>query len=603
MLTLEKGKRLSGIEFVARLVTGLVALVGLVGEVVWVVVGMVRASALSNKQFKGGYLVISSDLDWWRAFVFIGVLAALATLALAGMVVATGELRHETRGHGGTSRCVLAASAMVSLLSAIAFGLYLFYRGAQSAGHLTPFAGPQAGSLPHGEVAAGYAVAGLVAAMSIWELARWMRNSRLLELAAMVGLLVAASAAAGAVGMTHLRDINTMWSSAESPSPYYTWLSEHFVSHWLTPNGFVTIGRPPSCSAIHDCVAVGAVVSSPTERGTAIEVTRDDGRSWKVIVARGLPPNAVGLYSPFTCSGSRNCWLAPFGSPPKDIYGTNDGGHTWQPRSIGSELLMLSTDLVCPTSHACFAAPMGSRAAIYVTDDAGRTWQPSLYLGTGLAVRAIGCSDARHCLAAADKFGGGTSHWKIVATSDAGATWHVFNVPPGFTPDPFAGIACPGVDDCWMAGYRKDGSGGTVGLATSNIEMWHSFDNGLSWIPVDLPVNRFKASQASMLLSCGTPNVCYLAVAGMVADGRQVEVFATHDGGATWVSHLLVHRWHGLASLPPGQLACYGATDCWVGVLSGIGESLEMFHSVDAGAHWTAERFPRVPLTMIDSGH
>ena len=64
---------------------------------------------------------------------------------------------------------------------------------------------------------------------------------------------------------------------------------------------------------------------------TVVQVTGDAGRHWRSVVARGLPRRACAVTS-VTAADMQDAWVVARYGPGRDtaLYGTGDGGRTWQ---------------------------------------------------------------------------------------------------------------------------------------------------------------------------------------------------------------------------------------------------------------------------------
>ncbi|GAB3763481.1 photosystem II stability/assembly factor-like uncharacterized protein [Nocardioides ginsengisegetis] len=210
------------------------------------------------------------------------------------------------------------------------------------------------------------------------------------------------------------------------------------------------------------------------------------------------------------------------------VYRTTDGGRSWQDVSPpGSDGLMFrDVEARGDDEAVVLAIGPGDASRIYRTTDGGATWtaafvndDPDAFYDC-LAFYPGG----QRGLALSDPVDG---KFRILATEDAGRTWHV--LPSDGMPEAAgeAGFAASG--DCLVTVGRTAyfGSGGSA------ARVFRSDDHGLTWTATDSTIPAGEAAGV-FALAFRTPREG-VAVGGDFAEPAEGAV-ATTDDGTTWTS-------------------------------------------------------------------
>lgn len=116
-----------------------------------------------------------------------------------------------------------------------------------------------------------------------------------------------------------------------------------------------------SCADSSDCLAssrdVGSAATSLVGSvRTSLLASTDDGASWQLVDATGLPS---GLVTGLSCPDTSDCWAAGFAAPDGPglqgfLASTADFGGTWQQAQLPQGIAVVR-DVQCPTSTHCYA--------------------------------------------------------------------------------------------------------------------------------------------------------------------------------------------------------------------------------------------------------
>jgi len=220
-------------------------------------------------------------------------------------------------------------------------------------------------------------------------------------------------------------------------------------------------------------------------------------------------------------------WASGSGST---VLRTNDGGTTWQQRTITTDTLDFR-DIDAVNAETAYVLSIGNGPAsrIYKTSDAGATWtlqfkneNPKAFLD------AMSFWDADHGIVFGDSIDG---QLDILITENGGNTWSRLsspNLPPALPNEgAFAAsgtnIAVVGKSHAWI---------GTGAAAKSRV--LRTSDNGHTWQVSDTPV---AAGQSSGIFSIAFRDTKHGVIVGgdYTKEKEAVNNLAfTRDGGATW---------------------------------------------------------------------
>lgn len=190
--------------------------------------------------------------------------------------------------------------------------------------------------------------------------------------------------------------------------------------------GSITSHRMIACPTILVCYVYGTHGT-----GTAIAMTRDGGKSWRLLpgtnmLARsGIGP-AYDLARSVACPTVRVCYTADGDTRPACaickpsgiIFGTRDGGAHWHLLYLRRQRDFLVGSLVCPGTSVCYVVGVtGFNQArnefILTTKNAGQTWTKHMVP----AGQALACPSINVCYVAV-RFGRTSFR-----TRDGGTTW------------------------------------------------------------------------------------------------------------------------------------------------------------------------------------
>jgi photosystem II stability/assembly factor-like uncharacterized protein len=413
-----------------------------------------------------------------------------------------------------------------------------------------------------------------------------------------------------------------------------------------------------SCPDISTCI-----VHAPYEelfQVGHIYKTTDGGSSWTIVFSHG-----TGVYPPSTvyCSDVLNCAIfSTYG-----LYITADGGYNWtgfdnpvgsrvsciphEPSCVGTNdgvyitvdlgrswnkvANLPSTDsgeLLIPRAMSCltldYCVMIGFNGILLVTWDGGSSWLPYYRNVTSHWFYDISCSTRTDCVAVGEH--GiivrlvGASPWQfeesgvealynancptpaiciavgandgvgVILISHDGQPWQMNSID-GF--DSVSEIECPSSNKCVAIGHIDDSNGRPL-ISDDGGETWQ---NG--------PILQLDWGSS---LSCPTVLDCYLT-------GNPGIVFATHDGGQSWMelatgldtqirgiecptsSHCLGRgypawlfrtmdggqSWESFLYLAVHGISCISDQSCYAMVYNDYGPEIGIVFTDDFGTNWT----------------
>jgi photosystem II stability/assembly factor-like uncharacterized protein len=248
-------------------------------------------------------------------------------------------------------------------------------------------------------------------------------------------------------------------------------------------------------------------------------VTTDGGEHWR---AAQVPGAETLQFRDVEAVNARIAYLLSIGSGEESrIYKTTDGGQTWnlQFQNHNPAAFYDCFDFWSPKRGLTFSDAVGDRFPAIKTTN-GRTWQDignqlppaqpgeAAFASSGTCVNTLG---ERHAWIGT----AGAARARILATTDAGATWNAYLIPDGFTQGtPVSGIASVEFRDRF---HGILGGGDVVASTTPQVNVARSKDGGVTW-------------------ALTTPTPFTGAVYGLayVPNRLKQTVVATGPGGAAW---------------------------------------------------------------------
>jgi hypothetical protein len=289
---------------------------------------------------------------------------------------------------------------------------------------------------------------------------------------------------------------------------------------------------------------------SDPSHGPALQLSGDGGRSFSTVC---LPVSGQGEVGGVARQPGRT-WVVGSSSSAAFAAVTSDGATTWTLGRLPVGLVSLGdVDFVNGDRGWAVGSLNGSdreSGAIVVTSDGGATWQYQA-LPVDAALSSVDFTDGRHGVAA----GVGRQGPVILTTSDGGASWKVASLPAEVGPTGVvrdvvllgeagfavgdAGILASfdggdswevrmGGECClWSLSFLDPDHGWAAG-GTSGGEVYRTSNGGWTW-------ERQAAVPGPSLRSVSFAD----ALRGYAVSDRRPCLYATEDGGSTWVGRRL----------------------------------------------------------------
>ena len=119
---------------------------------------------------------------------------------------------------------------------------------------------------------------------------------------------------------------------------------------------------------------------------------------WGVQKHYPLPMRLYGV----SCPTTSDCWAVggTDGYGPATVFATSDGGISWTPQSVPSDIGVLD-GISCPTTSNCWAVGDGdtSLPTVIATTNGGGTWVEQSLPSNFYIVRALDCPTTSDCFA------------------------------------------------------------------------------------------------------------------------------------------------------------------------------------------------------------
>lgn len=280
-------------------------------------------------------------------------------------------------------------------------------------------------------------------------------------------------------------------------------------------------GLSIACPTRNKCLAIGFwfLLSSQSNLPLPIWRSEDGGLNWTV-TSVGVPGGEGSMPHALACMNASDC-AAISGAA---LIATRDGGTHWKVivNRASTALLNPTGVMSCPTSRDCIAVlstfvninAAGTKTRLLTTvtstKDGGLTWTSKTVVGLPSELESLACWDATNCLL-------GTSDSSVLyVTADRGVRWERL---PGRGESPGLGlghIQCVARQEC---------------LAIMEDSVVKTTNGGKTWTTL-LRVGR---GFGLFTLSCSTVNNCVAGGDSQANSTLSAMLWATQDGGRTWV--------------------------------------------------------------------
>ncbi|HXZ05667.1 MAG TPA: hypothetical protein VEH81_12600, partial [Ktedonobacteraceae bacterium] len=265
--------------------------------------------------------------------------------------------------------------------------------------------------------------------------------------------------------------------------------------------------------------------------------TSDGGTSWQDVTPPYPAGSTVQVPAPVSILNGKVAWVAVFekqqpdGTVPNVVFRTSNGGTTWQEAMLPTSILGVSQVQFVNAQDGWILASFGGEGAgsqmvnVFRSTDGGQTWS--------LVARA-----------------GSSSNSISLAGKKTGMGWI----------SPTTG---------WITG--------TIAASQNTVWLYKTLDGGVSWQPQSL---MLPAIQGIIITQ---PPVFFSATDGLLpvtfynSQGTSLDVYTTHDGGASWSSSTLLSNvgssWNFLSMQQGWVIGANGST---------------LYETSDGGQHWTS---------------
>jgi hypothetical protein len=248
------------------------------------------------------------------------------------------------------------------------------------------------------------------------------------------------------------------------------------------------------------------------------------------------------------------------------LFRSSDSGTTWTAVNLPPSPTLVDID---PTNASVMYA--GGSGSLFKTTNGGSSWTPVLATGTRRVIGlAISPADPNLVYA-----GIGTDLFKLVRSTDAGATWTTLDEPIVGGPCTFAVLILKPHPTTANRVFRTSGcyAGRDVPFGDA---LRQSTDKGVTWVPLVHPTPLFPSR---LVGGAGAQPGRYYLSAHFSAPPGGGKAFRSDDDGASWTPVLT------FASGPAIEgLAYHPSTPehVYAGLTTGVVQS-----STDAGATWS----------------
>lgn len=323
----------------------------------------------------------------------------------------------------------------------------------------------------------------------------------------------------GAYGGSYGSYVSDWWDI--TPRPDEVWLARWYPNPQLFRADATLYGDPYVSDEFWNGHRLRQYAGDHKETWGSVQFTIDSNATDGLIA--DLPPGLAAMAAPaatperivdFQLVSSRQGWV----TLPSRLLWTTDAGSSW--RDITPPLVdqaSIQTGYFLDASTGWLAVESQGLQVLRTTDS-GASWQsaPLPPLEDGGTVKSLGFSDEFNGwlevqLASSSNF----SYAVLYRSFDGGATWTQFDLPAA------GEIVFTGALNGWLAG------------GPSGSDLYRTTSAGHSWQLVALPAA--DAGEARVSLPSFADDLSGMtAVTYDQPENPRVELFSTHDGGASW---------------------------------------------------------------------
>ena len=250
----------------------------------------------------------------------------------------------------------------------------------------------------------------------------------------------------------------------------------------------------------------------------------------------GFTNKVLGFYE-FSIVNENTVWAICYdgfngllsNTPVLDFTRTIDAGTTWIPGTMGTDTTLAFSNISAISSTEAWVAmhrfgnAVGGGGGLFHTIDSGSTWTQS---NANTIFNSASFPNFVHFKDAMNGVAGGNvndGYFEIYKTSDGGTTW---------TRTPQANFpALPlNVTVGWFNGYCVIGN--TIWFGSNRGKMYKSIDYGTTWTIANVSATTSDRVYEIAFNDNGLNGVCH------TRSGSTTKLFATSDGGTTWVQRV-----------------------------------------------------------------
>jgi len=264
----------------------------------------------------------------------------------------------------------------------------------------------------------------------------------------------------------------------------------------------------------------------------------------------GFTNDTVGFYE-MSLPDKNTAWAVCYdgkrgllsGIPTLNFTRTLDGGTTWIPGKVGSDLSLRFSNISAINGEEAWVAmhKIGNfvpnygfgfdkgGGGIFHTTDGGINWEhtaPGELFDDNSVPMFVHFKDKNHGIAVGNPNGG---NWEIYLTNNKGKKWK--RVAPKDIPAPLSD------EKGWISGYSAIGD--VIWFGTTTGRMYKSIDFGKHWAVHTVTTLPNTEVNEIAFLDDGLTGVAHLRNYGI----SRTYVFSTTDGGLTWTNYNQPANW------------------------------------------------------------